>query len=236
MHEGYLPETESKIKHYEYFAPPGSSISHIEFIVANDSIPGNTSEGFAIDNIAWGENVDSGLESFDQYAVDFKFDMSQVNTLWGGVKFSGKAHEGVVSNIGASKVHNDNDAHRAFVLGDNSTYTYDFGSTEKVEFALSAVHSANQHEVIVYSTTGEILYREMIATVGSRTTTPPDTYQFIAPPGKKIGHIDLVLGQKPHRTTMMPVFQLTTSNGANTSIRKSIPTAANCTCLTKRPL
>ena len=196
LHEGYLPETESKIKHYEYFAPPGSSISHIEFIVANDSIPGNTSEGFAIDNIAWGENVDSGLESFDQYAVDFKFDMSQVNTLWGGVKFSGKAHEGVVSNIGASKVHNDNDAHRAFVLGDNSTYTYDFGSTEKVEFALSAVHSANQHEVIVYSTTGEILYREMIATVGSRTTTPPDTYQFIAPPGKKIGHIDLVLGQE----------------------------------------
>lgn len=182
---------------FEYIAQTGKSISHIEFIVGDDSGVENTIDGgFTIDHIAWGVNIDSGLESFDQYAVDFKFDMTRVNTLSGGVKFSGKAHEGVVSNIGASKISNSAVNHRAFILGDNSTYTYDFGSTDKVEFALSAVHSANQHEIIVYSTTGEVLYREMIATVGSRTTTPPDTYQFIAPPGKKIGHIDLVLGQE----------------------------------------
>lgn len=196
LHEEYLPATESKAKHYEYFSPPGSSISHIEFIVGSDSVPGNTNGGFAIDNIAWGANVDSGLESFDKYDNDFKFDMTKVNTLWGGVKFSGKAHEGAVSHIASSKVYGGFGEHHAFLLGDNSTYTYDFGSTEKIEFALNAVHSANRHEIIVYSTTGEILFREMLATVDLKTVTPPDTYQFIAPPGKKIGHIDFVLGQE----------------------------------------
>ncbi|NIE54104.1 hypothetical protein F3J41_18900 [Pantoea sp. Ap-870] len=182
---------------FEYVAQTGKSISHIEFIVGDDTGVENPIDGgFSIDHIAWGVNVDSGLESFDQYTVDYKFDMTRVNTLSGGVKFSGKAHPDSVSKLDQARVSNGKGEYRAFLLGDNSTYTYDFGSTDKVEFALSSVQSANQHEIIVYSTTGEILYREMITTVGYRTDTSPDTYQFIAPPGKKIGHIDLVLGQE----------------------------------------
>lgn len=195
LHEQYLPSG-TEYKTITFSAPEGVSISHMQIISGDDSNPERPNGGFLIDNIAWGTNVDSGLESFDQYAANFKFDMTKVNTLSGGVKFSGKAHEGVDSKIGSSKVHINSGEHHSYMLGDNSTYTYDFGSTEKVEFALSGVHSANQHEIIVYSTTGEILYREMIATVGYRTDIAPDTYQFIAPPGQKIGHIDLVLGQE----------------------------------------
>ncbi|MEB5837574.1 Ig-like domain-containing protein [Pantoea dispersa] len=199
LFEELLKPADLDYKKFEYVAETGKSISHIEFIVGNDAgieNPTSGDGGFLIDHIAWGVNVDSGLESFDQYANDFKFDMSRVNVLSGGVKFSGKAHPDVISKLDQSRVYSGNGEHRSFLLGDNSTYTYDFGSTEKVEFALSAVHTANQHEIIVYSTTGEILYREMIVTVGARTATSPDTYQFIAPPGKKIGHIDLVLGQE----------------------------------------
>ncbi|WP_394521373.1 hypothetical protein C1N60_02945 [Pantoea sp. SGAir0184] len=197
LSEGPLKATDNTYEKFEYIAQPGKMISKIDFIVGDDSGPENTNDGgFTIDHIAWGLNIGSGLESFDKYDIDFKFDMTRVNVLVGGVKFSGKAHEGVASNIGASRVFNGYGEHRAFILGDNSTYTYDFGSTEKIEFALSTVHSANQHEIIVYSTTGEILYREMIAPVGYRTDTAPDTYQFIAPPGKKIGYIDFVLGQE----------------------------------------
>ncbi|NIG15937.1 Ig-like domain-containing protein [Pantoea sp. Cy-640] len=181
-------------KHFHFEAPKGKLISQI--IITNGDENRSADPGYSIDNIKWGVNVDSGLESFDQYAVDFKFDMTRVNVLPGGVKFSGKAHPDTVSNLDQARVFTGNGQHRSFLLGDNSTYTYDFGSTEKVEFALSSVQTANQHEIIVYSTTGEILYREMIATVDSRTVTPPNTYQFIAPPGKKIGHIDLVLGQE----------------------------------------
>lgn len=197
IHEEYLKPTADNENKFLFESIRGERISRIEIVAGDDNNPGSTGDGgFLIDNITWGVNVDSGLESFDQYAAGFKFDMTRVNTLSGGVKFSGKAHEGVKSELNTSRVFNDGGEHRAFLLGDNSTYTYDFGSTEKVEFALTAVNSANQHEIIVYSTTGEILYREMIAIVGSRTATPPDTYQFIAPPGKKIGHIDLVLGQE----------------------------------------
>ncbi|KAF0855666.1 Ig-like domain-containing protein [Pantoea dispersa] len=180
--------------HFHFEAPKGKFISQI-IITNGDEVAGGD-PGYTIDNIKWGVNVDSGLESFDQYAVDYKFDMTRVNTLSGGVKFSGKAHPDSVSKLDQARVSNGKGEYRAFLLGDNSTYTYDFGSTDKVEFALSSVQSANQHEIIVYSTTGEILYREMITTVGYRTDTSPDTYQFIAPPGKKIGHIDLVLGQE----------------------------------------
>ncbi|QDY43026.1 hypothetical protein D8B20_14575 [Candidatus Pantoea soli] len=197
-----LSSADINCKKFSYTAPAGKFIDYIEIEVLDELAPENPTyndAGFTIDNIAWGVNIHSGLESFDSYDAGKKFDLNRVTDLSGGLKIS--AVKLADSNADQTRIYNGNGKKRSLILGDNTIYKFDFGATEKVEFRLSAVHTADAHQFIAYSPEGEILYRGNIATVGSiANDIVPDLYQFIAPAGKKIGYIELVLGQETTAT------------------------------------
>lgn len=199
-----LSSADINYKKFSYTAPAGKFIDYIEIEVLDELAPENPTyndAGFTIDNIAWGVNIHSGLESFDSYAVNEKFDLNRVTDLSGGMKIS--AVKLADSNADQTQIYNyqGGGVKRSLLLGDNTIYKFDFGETEKVEFRLSAVHTADAHQFIVYSPEGEILYRGNIATVGNIADGfAPNLYQFFAPAGKKIGYIELMLGQETTAT------------------------------------
>jgi len=178
---------------YGYVAKPGEKISYAIITTVENKSPIGAFKGFNLDTIKWGvdaqydpnikDSLVKGEESFSNLK-DMTIDGTFLPDLAGPITFSSGLRFTHLAGKESASVAGEND-YRLNIRNDSS-YKFDFGSdgkTTDISFDLIKVDVDNVHEIVIYSTYGEQLYRTSIS-----ASLESKTYHYTAEEGKFISH------------------------------------------------
>ncbi|WP_277977698.1 Ig-like domain-containing protein [Pantoea endophytica] len=208
LHSEFLAVSES-YQTYGYVAKPGEKISYAIITTVDNKSPIRNTGNFNLDTIKWGvdaqydpnikDSLVKGYESFGNLK-DIANDI-YLPDLSGPITFSSGLTFTHLAGLDSATVRDDGNK---LGLRNDSSYKFDFGSNGKttdISFDLGRVEIGNIHEIIVYSTYGEQLYRTSVS--ASEGPDAAKNYRYVAAEGKFISHFvimtkDDTLPEKPN--------------------------------------